>query len=261
MRERWSAPTSDADDGGRVVSGSSAVELDRLAQDRAQHRDHVGGFRHQRGALLEQLVAALRARIERRAGHREHLAALLEREAGGDQRARALRRLDDHHARRKARDEPVAAGKVARARLPAHRHFRDQARLPPGWRRRDRRARADRCGHGRRRARRRCRMRGSPGGRRRRCRGQDPRRWRSRPRRDRAPAARQSACPPPRHCARRRSRPSAAPARRALPRTASSGGASSIIAQALRIVRLAERDQASRRADFAACELALGVLA
>ena len=56
-------------------------------------------------------------------------------------------------------------------------------------------------------------------------------------------AARRISRRPPRHCASRRSRPSAAQ-RRSLPRTAISGGASSIIRRRTRIIGLAERDQA-----------------
>ena len=63
------------------------AQFDRLAQDWAQHRADVGGVRHQRRALLDELVRPFRAWVERRARHREHLAPLFEREAGGDQRA------------------------------------------------------------------------------------------------------------------------------------------------------------------------------
>ena len=75
----------------------------------------VGGFRDEGRALPEQVVAAFGARIERGAGHREHFAALFEREACGDQRAGAPGRFHHHDADRKPRDEPVAAGK-SRAR-------------------------------------------------------------------------------------------------------------------------------------------------
>ena len=67
----------------------------------------------------------LGARIERGARHREHLAALFERHARGDQRAGAARRLDDDHAERQSGDQPVAAREIAGARLPAERHFGD----------------------------------------------------------------------------------------------------------------------------------------
>jgi hypothetical protein len=91
----------------------------RLAQDRAHDGDHVGSFRDEGRALLEQVVGALGARIERRAGHGEHFAALFEREPRGDQRARSPGRFHHHDADRKSRDEPVAAGEITGARLPA----------------------------------------------------------------------------------------------------------------------------------------------
>ena len=84
------------------------------------------GFGHQGRALLDQTVGALAARIERRAGHRENLAALFGGHPRGDQRAGAARRFDHHDAERQPGDQPVAAGKVAGARLPAERHFRDR---------------------------------------------------------------------------------------------------------------------------------------
>ena len=76
--------------GGGAGSGSSAGSSMRAGRGSAQHGEHVGRFGDQRRALLEQAVGALGARIERRARHREHLAALLEREPRGDQRAGAL---------------------------------------------------------------------------------------------------------------------------------------------------------------------------
>ena len=104
-------------------------QIEAAAEDRLQHRDHVGGLGDQRCTLLEQAVGAFRARIERRARHREHFAALLAGEPRRDQRAGAARRLDDHDADREAGDEPVAAREVARARLPAERHFRHRRAL------------------------------------------------------------------------------------------------------------------------------------
>jgi hypothetical protein len=52
------------------------------------------------GALLDQAVGSLRARIKRRTGHGEDLAALVERAARGDQRAGTLGGLDDDNAER-----------------------------------------------------------------------------------------------------------------------------------------------------------------
>ena len=51
-------------------------QVERAAEDRLDHRHHVGGFGDQRRALLEQAVGAFGARIERRARHGEDLAAL-----------------------------------------------------------------------------------------------------------------------------------------------------------------------------------------
>ena len=118
MRARSSPAGSTAGRGGRV--GLLGRRLHRLAQDRADDGDDVGGFRDKSRALLEQVVGAFGARIERGARHREHFAALFEREACGDQRAGAPGGFHHHDADRKPRDEPVAAGEIAGARLPAN---------------------------------------------------------------------------------------------------------------------------------------------
>ena len=94
---------------------------------------------------LMQAVRALRARIERRARYRKHFAALLERKPRGDQRARALRGLDDDDAERQPGNQPVAPREIARARLPAERHFATAQRLPAKWHRAARHAQADRA--------------------------------------------------------------------------------------------------------------------
>ena len=93
----------------------------------ARARQDVLGLGDQGRARLQQLVGALRARVERMARHGEHLAALLGGHARGDQRARAARRLDDHHAERDAGDDAVAAREVLGARLEARRHLADEA--------------------------------------------------------------------------------------------------------------------------------------
>ena len=46
-------------------SALAGGEWGRCSQYGAEHRDHVTDLRHHRGALFDQLVAALRARIER----------------------------------------------------------------------------------------------------------------------------------------------------------------------------------------------------
>ena len=68
----------------RSVLGFLKRLLKSLAKDRLQYINNVGGFGDERRALLEQPVGALRARIERRARHREHFASLFERHARGN---------------------------------------------------------------------------------------------------------------------------------------------------------------------------------
>ncbi len=80
--------------------------------------------------LRKQIVGAAAARVERRARHGEDLAALLERETRGDQRARLRRRLDHDDAERHARDDAVAAREMARLRLGAERQFGDDRAVP-----------------------------------------------------------------------------------------------------------------------------------
>jgi len=101
-------------------------QIEAAAENRLQHGDDVGRLGDQRRALLEQSVGAFGARIERGARHGEDFAALLAGQPRGDQRAGAARRLHDHHADRKPRDQPVAARKIARPRLPGERHFRNR---------------------------------------------------------------------------------------------------------------------------------------
>ena len=78
-----------------------------------------------RRAVADEIVGALRARIERRARNGENLPSLFEREARGDQRAGSPRRLHDHDPVGQAGDDAVAAWKIAPAGLPAHGHFRN----------------------------------------------------------------------------------------------------------------------------------------
>ena len=107
--------------------GSSKVAGSGIgaARQRRDGLDDVAGLGHQDRALLEQPVGAGGARIERRAGHGEDQPAHFAGEPRADQRARALRRLDHHQPERQPGDDPVAARKILRARLPAERHFRD----------------------------------------------------------------------------------------------------------------------------------------
>ena len=103
------------------------LEHDRPLQDRLNGADDVTGFGDQRRALLDQIIGAGGARIERRARHRKHLTALFGRHPRRDQRARAVRGLDHDDAERCARYQAVAAWKVAGARHVAERHFGNRA--------------------------------------------------------------------------------------------------------------------------------------
>jgi uncharacterized protein YceH (UPF0502 family) len=72
--------------------------VEAAAENRHQRGDHVFGLGHHDRALFEQPVGALGARIQRRAGHREHFAPLFAGKPRRDQRARAARRFHNHHA-------------------------------------------------------------------------------------------------------------------------------------------------------------------
>src|ERR1700730_19436986 len=85
--------------------------------------DHILDSFHQHGPFPEQTIAAARLATERAAGNREDLAILLERHPRGYQRTALLRRLDNHDAKREARQDTVAAGEVLRQRRGAQREF------------------------------------------------------------------------------------------------------------------------------------------
>ena len=97
--------------GGYPMAGVGELPVIR---DRRRHEAPAEGFRRpagsyhevergrdvacgldQNGAVPDEPIAAVAARIEGRARHGEYLAALLERTASGDQRARPQRRFDD----------------------------------------------------------------------------------------------------------------------------------------------------------------------
>src|SRR5690606_33162670 len=88
--------------------------------------DDVVGAGDEARTLLDQVIATFGTLVERRAGDGEDLAVLFEREARGDQRARALGRFDHDDAECNARDKAIAAREVLRTRLPAERHFGQQ---------------------------------------------------------------------------------------------------------------------------------------
>ena len=121
----------------------------------AERVQHVLERRDGRGTGAQQRVDALTERRPGRPGHREHLAPERERVVGGDQRARAPRRLDHDRARSRAPRSDGSAPESATA----------PARRPRPTRRRSRRPR--RSGR---------RARCSGAGRRDRCRSRAPRR-------------------------------------------------------------------------------------
>ncbi len=88
------------------------------------------------------------------AGNGEHLAPLVEREVGGDQRAAAFARLDDDRGVRQPGDDPVARREAPRCGLDARRVLGDDQTRAPRPRPRATRGRADSRGRCRSRARR-----------------------------------------------------------------------------------------------------------
>ena len=74
-------------------------------------------------ALFDEAVGAFGARIKRRARHGEDLTALFERKPRRDQRTRSLGGFDNDDAERQSGNQPIAPREIARAWLPAERHF------------------------------------------------------------------------------------------------------------------------------------------
>ena len=85
-----------------------------------QNLQHVSGGADQHCAIADQHVAARRARVHRVAGHRQHVAPLIQCIACGDQTARAGRRLNHHGCPAQARDDAAAAWEMPRHRLQPH---------------------------------------------------------------------------------------------------------------------------------------------
>ncbi len=102
-----------------------------------------------RRAVADQRMAAPVAAAQHVAGDGHHVAPLLERAGGGDQRARPLCRLDDDDGAGQAADQPIAHREVERQRRRARRVFAEHHAAPPRSRRRQRtRAPPDRCDRG-----------------------------------------------------------------------------------------------------------------
>src|SRR5215467_7990166 len=94
--------------------------------ERPQRIDDFTGALDEHRAVADQLVASARERMMDRARNREHVAPLVARRAGRDQRARTQARFDDERAEREARDDPVAARKVVLASRRARRELADE---------------------------------------------------------------------------------------------------------------------------------------
>ena len=110
--------------------GQEVEKRRRLRPARAPARSRTSArtsAAHVSGAAPSLSSAFVPADSERRdlARHREHLAPLLEREIGGDQRAAALARLDDDGRRAQPGDDAVARRESPRRGLDAGRVLRD----------------------------------------------------------------------------------------------------------------------------------------
>ena len=87
--------------------------------------EHVGSSLHQAGAVPEERVTAPMTAAEDAAGHRHHVATLLERTGRRDERAAPIRRLDHHDPSGEPTDDAVPLREVRRQRWGAGRQFGD----------------------------------------------------------------------------------------------------------------------------------------
>ena len=95
---------------GRAVASSDSP-TESLWRCLREGFDNIFSALHQYRAVADQAVGATAARVERRARHREHLAALFAGETSGNQRARARRRLDHDDTARQAGNDRLRRGK------------------------------------------------------------------------------------------------------------------------------------------------------
>src|SRR6185369_16280706 len=126
-------------EGGQGGQGSRGIELHgdgggltglrRMMKSRDQCIKNVLRVLDQGGAVADQGVRSERALVEDPARHRPHLAPEVERVAGGDQRARARRGLDDQGALGERGDHPVAYRKMPGAGREAAGELADQGAL------------------------------------------------------------------------------------------------------------------------------------
>ena len=109
-----------------VARGKTCGRRMRASQDRRERLDDIARRGDEAGALLQEIVGAGGARIERTAGHGEHFSSLFAGKPRRDQRTRTLGRLDHHYAERDSGNQPVAPGKVLAARREAGRTLADE---------------------------------------------------------------------------------------------------------------------------------------
>jgi hypothetical protein len=100
--------------------------LQQVANQRRKFGNDVVRCFDKFGSLADELMTAARERIMDRSWQRKDLAALLRGKPCRDQRAAALRRLDDERAEADAADQPVALRKQLLARVHAERELADQ---------------------------------------------------------------------------------------------------------------------------------------
>ena len=113
-----SGPSPSCRGASRHALRASAVATLRPARDR-RARARRPSARHRRRTEPEQRVRPGGQRARDLSRHCEHVAALLEREVGRDERAAPLARLDDDRRRAETGDDPVARREAPRRRLDA----------------------------------------------------------------------------------------------------------------------------------------------
>ena len=112
---------------GSTGSGAAA------ARRQAEHGEGVAETRDGQRTQTEQVIRAARERRGDLARDRKHLAALVEREIGGDQRTAALARLDDERRLRQSGHDSVARRESPGRRLDTRRVLGDDQPAAATW--------------------------------------------------------------------------------------------------------------------------------
>ena len=120
------APPRRSSAGGAGASRRSGAARRGRGGDAVQLLQDVVHRAAQGRAVADQLVAALVVRLVGQAGHGKHRAALLGGMLGGDEGARLLGGLHDHHDARQAGDDAVAGREQPLERLLPHGAFGHQ---------------------------------------------------------------------------------------------------------------------------------------